>query len=358
MRRDFGEPRLPVVAVQISRVTRRDAGAEWWDSIREQQRRLPEWIRDLAVVPAIDLPLDDGIHISGRGQHQLGRRCAQAMLVLREGRPAGKPPIDVRDITVRPNPISNCADVVVRFRNVAGSLRSAGLPTGFYMDGQTILNGHHRVDLDKDKAILHLGCTVDMVDGNLFYGHGYDPYCNITDEAGRAVPAFGPLPMRAARPRAVTPFVSRVSISRILPPADVRKLALPNDLKLQTRQFEGAFCDRHLELGPAGEALVFYAFEFRCGRPMKLNLLLGYDGPVKVWLDRRAIFCDPQGTNPAHPEDAIVPFSAKPGRHRVLVALGSHGAAWGVYLRLERTDVSRAVLRRNPQGVAMPEVLG
>ena len=358
MRRDFGEPRLPVVAVQISRVTRRDAGGECWDSIREQQRRLPQRIRNLAVVPAIDLPLDDGIHISGPGQHQLGRRCAQAMRVLRDGRRAGLPPIDVRDISVRPNPISKCADVVVRFRNVAGSLRSPGRATGFYMDGQTIVNGHHRVDLEKDKAILHLGCTPDMVDGNLYYGHGYDPYCNITDEAGRAVPAFGPLPIQPAKPRAITPYINRVRISRILPPADVRKMACPDGLKLQTRQFDGAFCDRHLELGPAGEALVFYAFDFRCGRPMKLNLLLGYDGPVKVWLDRRAVFCDPKGTNPARPEDAVIPFAATPGRHRVLVALGSHGAAWGVYLRLERTDVSRSVVRRNPQGIQMPEVLG
>jgi hypothetical protein len=41
----------------------------------------------------------------------------------------------------------------------------------------------------------------------------------------------------------------------------------------------------------------------------------------------------------------------------MVVALGSHGAAWGVFLRLERTDVSKAVLRKNPQSVVMPEVL-
>jgi hypothetical protein len=91
---------------------------------------------------------------------------------------------------------------------------------------------------------------------------------------------------------------------------------------------------------------------------MKLNLLLGYDGPVKVWYDRRTIFCDAKGTNPARPLDAVAPFAAKAGEHEVVVALGSHGAAWGVFLRLERTDVSKAVLRKNPQSVVMPEVLG
>jgi hypothetical protein len=29
-----------------------------------------------------------------------------------------------------------------------------------------------------------------------------------------------------------------------------------------------------------------------------------------------------------------------------------------VFLRLERRDVSKAALRRNPQGIVMPEVLG
>jgi len=226
------------------------------------------------------------------------------------------------------------------------------------MDSQTIGNAHHRVDLEKDRAILRLACTVDMVDGNLYYGHGYDPYCNITDAASRSVPAFGPLPVRPSKPRAITPYINHVRISRILPFADVRKMAFPDDVELQAHQFEGAFCDRHLELGPAGEALVYYVFDFGCRRPMKLNLLLGYDGPVKVWLDRKVIFCDPRGTNPARPEDAVVPFAAGAGRHHMLVALGSHGAAWGVYLRLERTDVSKTVLRRNPQGVEMPEVLG
>ena len=292
MRRDFKDARLAFVAVQISRTTGRGDG-QWWDAIREQQRRLPEQIRDLATAPAIDLPLDDGIHISGSGQHVLGKRAAQAMQVLREGKKAGLPPIDVRDIAVRPNPISKQADVIVRFKNVMGSLTSPGLPTGFYVDCHTNMTNHYRADLEGDKTILHLGCTVEMADGNLYYGRGFDPYCNVTDEAGRSVPAFGPLPMKATKPRAITPFVNRVRVSKILPGEDVRKLGYPERLKMETRQFPTVFCDRHLELGPAGEALVYYAFDFRCAATMKLNLLLGYDGPVKVWYDRKAIFRDP-----------------------------------------------------------------
>jgi sialate O-acetylesterase len=355
MRRDFKDARLPVVIVQIGRMDQTGIG-ESWDSVREQQRRLPGVIANLATVPVMDLALDDGIHLSGVSQNILGCRAAQAMEFLRGGKKAGLPPIEVRDVQVKPNPISKCADVIVRFKNLDGALTSGGAPTGFSLMG--CARHPYRTDLEGDQAILHFGCTVETLEGELFYGRGFFPHCNITDKGGRSIPAFGPLPLQASEPRAVTPFVNNLRISEILPGVDVRKLGCPEKLKLQDRQFPANFCDRHLELGPAGEALVYYAFNFRCAVPMKLNLLFGYDGPAKVWLDRKSLFCDPKGTNPARPEDAVIPFAAKAGGHEMLVALGSHGAAWGVFLRLERTDVSARMLRKNPHGVIKPEILG
>jgi sialate O-acetylesterase len=29
----------------------------------------------------------------------------------------------------------------------------------------------------------------------LWYGHGFDPYCNLTDALDMAVPVFGPIPL-------------------------------------------------------------------------------------------------------------------------------------------------------------------
>ena len=357
MRRDFGNPRLPFVNVQISRVTRRGLG-DWWDSIREQQRRLPEHIANLATIPAIDLPLDDAIHLSGPGQHVLGRRAAEAMLFLRDGRKAGRPPIELRDIRIKPNAVTNQADVYVRFRNVAGSLHAAGRPAGFEVDSSVSENLHHRIDLVGDTAILHLSDTPENASGSLYYGRGLDPYCNITDEAGRSLPAFGPLPLSQGATRAVTRFINHVRVSRVLPPEDIRSLDCPKGVKLQARQFPSAFCDRHNDAGMSQPALVYYAFNYRCPTAMKLQLLLGYDGPVKVWCDGKAIYRDPKGTNPAHVDDATVTVAGKKGHHEVIVALGSGGAAWGVFLRLERLDVSKAKLRRDPNSVTMPEVLG
>ncbi len=355
MRRDFKDAHLPMVMVQISRFAQ-PGGSDAWDSVRDQQRRLPTMISKLATVSAMDLPLDDVIHLNGAGQHVLGHRAAQAMRVLQEGRKAGLPSIEVRDIKAHLNPISKTTDIVVRFKNVAGSLTSTGLPTGFSLEG--ISQRPHRTDLQGDKAILRVGTTIDMAVGGVFYGRGFDPYCNITDKAGRSLPAFGPLPFQSAHPRVLTPFITQLRVSNVLPGIDIRKADYPKKLELQPRQFPGNFCDRHLEIIPAGEALVYYAFAFHCACPMKLKLLLGYDGPLKLWLNSKEIFCDPKGTNPALPEDAVIPFAVQPGKQEMLLALGSHGAAWGVFLRLERVGLSAKTLRTKVHTVAKPELLG
>jgi hypothetical protein len=88
---------------------------------------------------------------------------------------------------------------------------------------------------------------------------------------------------------------------------------------------------------------------------MRLGIGLGYDGPVKLWLDRKLRFFDPEGTNPAIVDKKVIPFQARAGRHEILVALGSNnGKAWGIWLRFLRR-VSR---RRAWAPVAMPKVIG
>jgi hypothetical protein len=90
---------------------------------------------------------------------------------------------------------------------------------------------------------------------------------------------------------------------------------------------------------------------------MKLAALLGYDGPVKFWIDRRELFYDPDGTNPAVQDDKHIPLDLKAGKHPVLVALGSNfGQAWGCFLRFERTDVTARQIRQGPEAYAMPVI--
>lgn len=87
---------------------------------------------------------------------------------------------------------------------------------------------------------------------------------------------------------------------------------------------------------------VFFRTTFTCVEAMSLVAHLGYDGPVVVWVDGKEIFRDATGTNPAGPEDAQVPFAAGRGNHEVVIALSAnHGAAWGIFLRLERVALSK-----------------
>lgn len=71
---------LPVITVQLNRVhptpgERSDMG---WSMVREAQRQAPRNLQGVAVVPTLDLPLSDGIHISPAGNMLLADRLARA----------------------------------------------------------------------------------------------------------------------------------------------------------------------------------------------------------------------------------------------------------------------------------------
>jgi hypothetical protein len=88
---------------------------------------------------------------------------------------------------------------------------------------------------------------------------------------------------------------------------------------------------------------------------MRLRLLFGYDGPVKLWLDGELSVTEPNGTNPGDADKSAIEFDATPGDHDIAVALcSSKGQAWGVMLRLQRLDVDDEQLEK-PWTCAMPE---
>jgi hypothetical protein len=185
--------------------------------------------------------------------------------------------------------------------------------------------------------------------------------CNITDEADRSLPVFGPVPV--ALPRALTDYVRQVRVSRLRDmPADASQVPCPANepsLRFRKRRYAMNHCNVNPELWshPADERFVYYACEFTCPEPMRLLLYLGYDGPVKVWVDRKELFSDPEGTNPAMPTDARIPLPAGRGTHKLRVALGANGGrATGIFLRFERTDVSAARRRKGPSAWVLPEV--
>jgi len=210
VRADFSEPELPFYYVQIGRfVTPNPQG---WDQIQEAQRQVEQMLPHVGMVVSVDQPIDDIIHISGAGLKALGQRMAKR--VCHDVYPEVKA---YRDLKGGPRPKGAVAEVhrgqldpwaddrrtvVVDFTGVNGSLQSLGRPSGFSLrqpDGSEVV-GIFRTLFDPEsptRVLLEFGRGIPngpLPPGTqLWYGWGLDPYCNLTDEANLAVPAFGPL---------------------------------------------------------------------------------------------------------------------------------------------------------------------
>lgn len=158
-----------------------------------------------------------------------------------------------------------------------------------------------------------------------------------------------------------TPFMRSPEISRILPHADLASLSYPEKSRLGMKKIsaEGSFINLHDKLSAAGAALVFFSCRIQCAKNMELEARLGYDGPVKVWIDGKEVFHDPNGTNPASVDKARVPFKAAKGIHEVMVCLDSNGGnAWGIRLRFGRINVARGALASGLAHGVLPVILG
>ena len=191
-RRDLHQPKLPWVIVQISRVT--DPSTDpWWNKVQEAQRLLPGQIENLEMVAAVDLALDDGIHISAEAYPLLARRLAYVAQQWLSG--GKKRPPQLEKIT-RAKTIYGDHQVEVTFSSVEGGLRAPGQPFGFNIirpDGVAIYP--YRCDLKGNTVRLLM--WEEPNNHTLHYGLGRFPYCNITDGRGFSLPVFGPLPIPA-----------------------------------------------------------------------------------------------------------------------------------------------------------------
>ncbi|MHB9132923.1 MAG: family 20 glycosylhydrolase [Armatimonadota bacterium] len=134
-------------------------------------------------------------------------------------------------------------------------------------------------------------------------------------------------------------YVRTLRVSDVQPPVRLRDLAYPADTSLTRRTFEGSFCDVSTELSTAKEGLIYYACNLHCDDAMRITAHLGYDGPVKLWVDGQPTFLDLHGSNPAIPGKAQIPLTLDAGTHEFRIALdANHGCACGIFLRFQRTD--------------------
>ena len=355
VRRDLGQPKLPWITVQIGRVVGQMDGQREWNAIQELQRLLPKVIPHLDTVAAIDLELDDLIHVSGAAYATLGLRMALVADRLVLGQRAALPAI--QPIAATPLPRHPYAPALeVRFANVVGGLHADGLPQGFSLvdHDQKPVELIYKTVLDGDRVILQL-LHDDRQDVRVMYGNGKNPICNITDARGMAVPMFGPLTIQGRLP--TSPWCVSWDVSAIQAGEAIAKLPRPQPKKsgpLTRMRFAGNFVDLHQQwAGNSGHVAFFSTIDL--AEAMELELRTGYDGPFRLWVNASEVVTDLKGTNPAMVDVRRENLSLKSGRHTITVLMAlNQGAAWGFFLRFVRRKVSLDQVAAGHVAVPLP----
>ena len=79
---------------------------------------------------------------------------------------------------------------------------------------------------------------------------------------------------------------------------------------------------------------------------MKIEFLMGYDGPFRLWLDGKPFFKNMAGINPCFPDESARTASLDAGPLDIHVGMDlNDGQAWGFFLRLTRKDLTKEQIR-------------
>lgn len=198
MRADFGGAQMPFYYVQISRFAMPGVDVASWNKVRAEQLRVEPELAPGGMVPAIDLGLDDLIHIGTPGLITLGERTAKlAQRDLFKGAVQSGPRPASAELFETPYG----GGIRLKCAGVNGGITSAGRPTGFTItegpDGAPV-ECIYKTEVDPAAPTdILLWVQVLPANAHLYYGYGANPYCNVVDAAGMALPAFGPLALDA-----------------------------------------------------------------------------------------------------------------------------------------------------------------
>ncbi|MFP4502915.1 MAG: sialate O-acetylesterase [Candidatus Hydrogenedentota bacterium] len=196
VRDDLGDSELPFLFVQLGRLVREPNHEEHiagWNTVRTAQLAIEKAHDRCDLATAIDLELDDPIHIGTEGLKVLGKRLAHLAEKRAFGAQNGIGP-RIAKVAKESTPFGERLRVTCT--NVNGALTAAGRVNGF-----AITAGPHgpeapsiydmEIDPDQPDEVL-LWIQKPPEDAHLWYGHNFNPYCNLEDEAGMALPACGP----------------------------------------------------------------------------------------------------------------------------------------------------------------------
>ncbi len=208
VRQDLGDPELPFYFVQLGRSSNEEPpprNERGWNTVREAQRQAELTVPHSSLAAAIDLELEDAVHINTAGLRELGRRLANLACGNLFAR-------DCPGVQAGPRFESASWDsdrrLRVRFSGVNGALTAQGRLLGFglYDQDQKLRRVIYRAWIPPkpgNEVILEVNHQWPIPQPLfLRYGEGMDPAANLRDEAGMGAPTFGPVPVP---PRPPTP---------------------------------------------------------------------------------------------------------------------------------------------------------
>ncbi|MBE6380032.1 MAG: sialate O-acetylesterase [Lentisphaerae bacterium] len=347
-RRDCHNPDMPIVLGQLGSfvISEGDTNtSESWLKVRQAQYHIGQTLKNTACVPAIDLPLDDSIHLSNQGVTLMGRRMAEAMQYLRKDT-AAAPQIMFKEATCLADKVTNNAIIKVKFGNVQGQLTAPGLACGFCVvdKNDNFISEAINVRLDGDCAYVQTRVSYLIFSSSfkIAYGGTLQPHANITDEAGRSLPCF------AGKVRS-----RKTNISEILQDALISEAIYCDDsfealqqpealdkVKFMPAKFNQFYLPCPREAGELDKAHKVYCYKFRLRlqEDMELKMLFGADAAFVIHLDGKE-FTRVCTTNPVILDEFKFPLQLSAGEHEFVCTFSSNsGCGWGICCRFMRMD--------------------
>jgi sialate O-acetylesterase len=291
--------------------------------------------------------MDDAIHIGVTGFPRLALRMARAAARMAYGDRRELPPPRLESIAKPRFGRNQPFTLDVAFANVVGGLRAGGEPVGFaIVDGAGVDQGVvHKTTLHGNVARLHLALA-SPVGMYVTYGHGTMPICNITDGRDEGLLVFSPVPLATSKPAALFPFIRKWNVTGVIPhPAPLAEIDMPDPAAhgAQEREYVTEFTDEHLAWQSHPEGHCYFSTKIKLPETMKLEFLMGYDGPIRFWLDGKPFYQDLKGINPIIIDEKHRAATLAAGIHEMRVAMDiNRGQAWGFCVRMRRMDVTRA----------------
>jgi hypothetical protein len=142
-----------------------------------------------------------------------------------------------------------------------------------------------------------------------------------------------------------SPFVTTWQVSRLAPktgpsvaaapPVSLRDRLRWRPLVLNPIEAGTGFMNVHDRFGDA-DGWAYLATRLYAARGGRWTLRVGHDGGIRVFVDGKAVFCQPRRVNPARPDRSETLLTLAKGEHELVIALDlDHGLGWGIFVRFE-----------------------